>query len=182
MKDIKSSKFSVPDFPDSPEKGCHDVGFSDTIYIERADFKEKGEKGYRRLTMDQEVGLKHAGMVLKATKVVSPNEIDVEVIENSSFVLSTCFGGLRIFISYSSHMISVVFQICPVSEAETKPKAFVHWVSDRTKVGIVVRLYEKLFKHKNPEDPNEVPGGFLSDVNESSFVACNALADQSILR
>jgi len=150
LKDIKSSKFSVPDFPDSPEKGCHDVGFSDTIYIERADFKEKGEKGYRRLTMDQEVGLKHAGMVLKATKVVSPNEIDVE--------------------------------ICPVSEAETKPKAFVHWVSDRTKVGIVVRLYEKLFKHKNPEDPNEVPGGFLSDVNESSFVACNALADQSILR
>ena len=88
MKDIKSSKFSVPDFPDSPEKGCHDVGFSDTIYIERADFKEKGEKGYRRLTMDQEVGLKHAGMVLKATKVVSPNEIDVEVIEREFFV---CF-------------------------------------------------------------------------------------------
>jgi len=45
-----------------------------------------------------------------------------------------------------------------------------------------VRLYEKLFKHKNPEDPNEVPGGFLSDVNESSFVACNALADHSIFR
>ena len=41
MKDIKSSKFGVADFPDSPEKGCHDVGFSDTIYIERADFKEK---------------------------------------------------------------------------------------------------------------------------------------------
>ena len=93
-----------------------------------------------------------------------------------------CFGDLRIFIPYICVMISVVFQICPVSEAETKPKAFVHWVSDRTKVGIVVRLYEKLFKHKNPEDPNEVPGGFLSDVNESSFVACNALADQSILR
>ena len=95
MKDIKSSKFSVPDFPDSPEKGCHDVGFSDTIYIERADFKEKGEKGYRRLTMDQEVGLKHAGMVLKATKVVGPNEIDVEVIENSSFVLSNVFRGFE---------------------------------------------------------------------------------------
>ena len=32
-----------------------------------------------------------------------------------------------------------------------------------------VRLYEKLFHHKSPEDPSEVPGGFLSDVNEVFF-------------
>jgi len=25
------------------------------------------------------------------------------------------------------------------------------------------------FKHKNPEDPNEVPGGFLNDCNEDSL-------------
>lgn len=24
------------------------------------------------------------------------------------------------------------------------------------------------FKHKNPEDPNEVPNGFLSDINPNS--------------
>ena len=81
-----SSSFSVPDFPDRPEKGSHEVGFSSTIYIEAADFKAEGEKGYKRLTMDQDVGLKYAkaedgvdGLVLRVTKVVSDKEIDVEV-------------------------------------------------------------------------------------------------------
>ncbi|EPB75077.1 hypothetical protein ANCCEY_05847 [Ancylostoma ceylanicum] len=27
-------------------------------------------------------------------------------------------------------------------------------------------LLQSLFKSKNPEDPNEVPGGFLTDVNK----------------
>ena len=34
-----------------------------------------------------------------------------------------------------------------------KPKAFIHWVGDP--IEIEVRLYEQLFKHKNPEDPTE---------------------------
>ena len=52
-----------------------------------------------------------------------------------------------------------------------------------SKVQLEVRLYEKLFKHKNPEDPAEVPGGFLSDVNDNSLtVVSDAVADKSILR
>ncbi|KAK6008891.1 hypothetical protein OSTOST_26212 [Ostertagia ostertagi] len=38
-----------------------------------------------------------------------------------------------------------------------------------------------LFKSKNPEDPNEVPNGFLSDVNKDSLtVLHNVLIDRSI--
>jgi len=44
-----------------------------------------------------------------------------------------------------------------------------------------VRLYERLFRHKNPEDPIEVPGGLLSDCNSDSLVVvANALVDRSV--
>ena len=33
------------------------------------------------------------------------------------------------------------------------------------------------FKHKNPEDPTEVPEGFLSDVNMDSMSVYKAFAD-----
>merc|ERR1719167_1516326 len=130
---------SVPDFPDNPEKGSHEITFSPTIYIEKSDLNVSAnvEKGYRRLTREQEVGLRYANFIMKLVKVHQPrnganpadiSEIDVECI--------------------------------PVNEYPKKPKAFIHWVGNP--VEIEVRLYERLFKHKNPEDTSEVPGGFLT--------------------
>lgn len=34
--------------------------------------------------------------------------------------------------------------------------------------------------HKNPEDPNEVPGGYLSDCREDTLQILEAFADASI--
>lgn len=36
------------------------------------------------------------------------------------------------------------------------------------------------FQHQNPEDTNEVPGGFLSDINPHSLSVVQAAADKSI--
>lgn len=36
------------------------------------------------------------------------------------------------------------------------------------------------FKHKNPEDPSEVPGGFLSDCRTDTLKVVNAYADSSV--
>lgn len=36
------------------------------------------------------------------------------------------------------------------------------------------------FKHKNPEDPNEVPNGFLSDCREDTLKIVKAYADVSL--
>lgn len=36
------------------------------------------------------------------------------------------------------------------------------------------------FQHKNPEDANEVPGGFLTDCNRDSLSSVTALADISV--
>jgi len=149
---ITKRKISIPDFPDNPEKGSHEIAFSDAVFIEKDDFMEIGDKGYRRLTKDQSVGLRYANFAIKFLKVAKkdsngePLEIDVEAI--------------------------------PVDQVETKPKAFIHWVDANDCNKIEVRLYERLFKHKNPEDSTQVPGGFLSDVDENSLtVIDDAVAD-----
>ena len=141
---------TVPNFPSEPERGSHDVTFQSPFYIERDDWRPAMEKGYRRLCPGQQVGLRHAGLVMD---VVDTVEKDGEVVE-------------------------VRVRIVPVEEA-TKPKAFIHWVADP--VAAEVRMYGRLFKHKNPEDATEVPGGFLTDIAESSLDTRRAVADRHLL-
>uniref|UniRef100_A0A673Y7E4 Glutamine--tRNA ligase n=1 Tax=Salmo trutta TaxID=8032 RepID=A0A673Y7E4_SALTR len=139
----------VPDFPANEFMGSHVVPFTRTIFIEQSDFREVMEKGYKRLTPDQPVGLRHAGYVISVQKVIKGRVVELEV------------------------------HCCSSHEAAEKPKAFIHWVSEPQKCEI--RLYERLFLHKNPEDPSEVPGGFLSDINPNSLqVIDSALVDISV--
>jgi glutaminyl-tRNA synthetase len=145
-----SVSIKVPDFPSDPEKGSHSIEFDRVIYIEKSDFKEVPEKGYRRLAPNQTVGLRHAGYVLKVVEIKKDSAGNVEEIMCS----------------------------CENVEKAEKPKAFIQWVSNPLE--IEVRLYEKLFKHKNPEDPNEVPNGFLSDCNKDSLKLLKSFADQSL--
>lgn len=143
---------NIPDFPASPEnKSSHNITFDKVIYIEQSDFKESPEKGYRRLSPTQTVGLRHAGVVLKVTEVKKD----------------------------SSGKIVELICSCEKVENTEKPKAFIQWVSDPFE--IEVRLYERLFMHKNPEDVNEVPNGFLSDCNQDSLRILKSYADKSIL-
>ncbi|XP_049865211.1 probable glutamine--tRNA ligase isoform X2 [Pectinophora gossypiella] len=146
----KAVVVSVPDFPNETDRGSHKVVFNKVLYIEATDFKEQPEKGYRRLTPTQTVGLRHAGYVIKVSKVIKDGSGNVSEVE------------------------------CTAEPAESaeKPKAFIHWVAEP--ITIEVRLYEPLFKHKNPEDPTEVPGGFLSDCRDDTLKIVNAYADASI--
>lgn len=147
----KPIKLNVPDFPGQTDsKSSHDIIFDRVVYIEQSDFKETPEKGYRRLSPTQTVGLRHAGVVLKVTEV--KKDAAGKVLE----------------------------LICTCEKAETaeKPKAFIQWVSDPFE--IEVRLYERLFIHKNPEDVNEVPKGFLSDCNQDSLRVLKSYVDKAI--
>ncbi|XP_011874554.1 PREDICTED: probable glutamine--tRNA ligase isoform X2 [Vollenhovia emeryi] len=145
-------KLTAPDFPNDPERGHHEITFDEIVYIEATDFKEIEEKGFRRLTPKQPVGLKHAGVV-----------ITFESIEKDA----------------SGNITNIIVRQDPVSE-KNKPKAFIHWVSHPVLAS--VRLYERLFKHKNPEDTNEVPHGFLSDINPSSKKEIVAYMDNSLAK
>jgi len=143
-------ELAVPDFPSDREKGSHNVQYSNTIYIEKSDYRSTDEAGYRRLSPGQPVGLRHAGVVLSLVEeVVTDNKVT-----------------------------ELKVKATPVDEAE-KPKAFIHWVSDP--LDIEVRVYERLFMHKNPEDVTEVPGGFLTDLNKDSLSVHKAFADKYIV-
>uniref|UniRef100_A0A674IE92 Glutamine--tRNA ligase n=1 Tax=Terrapene triunguis TaxID=2587831 RepID=A0A674IE92_9SAUR len=147
----KALEVLVPNFPADETKGFHKVPFQAIIYIEQSDFREVMDKGYKRLAPGQPVGLRHAGYVIAVQNVVKDAGGQVMELEVT----------------------------CTKSDAAEKPKAFIHWVSEP--LVCEVRLYERLFLHKNPEDPAEVPAGFLSDLNPDSLrVIDGALADRSV--
>ncbi|XP_065673354.1 glutamine--tRNA ligase isoform X2 [Hydra vulgaris] len=142
---------TVPNIPLDEKAGNHNVPFGNVIFIERADFREVATKDYKRLSCDQSVGLRHAGKVITVTNVVRDS---------------------------SNHIIEI-HATSENSSMSNKPKAFIHWVCDP--ITCEVRIYDRLFKHPNPEDPKEVPGGFLSDINENSLqVIKNAFVDVSV--
>ncbi|VVC36997.1 Hypothetical protein CINCED_3A023917 [Cinara cedri] len=145
----KQKLLSVPDFPSDPDKGWHDVNFSSVLYIESNDFSQNPDKDYRRLTVDQSVGLRYAGIVIKVVEVKTAGTV-IEEIRVEAFDVKTA----------------------------PKPKAFIHWVSNP--IEIQVRLYERLFIHKNPEDTEQVPNGYLSDINPDSLKIVKAYADEYI--
>ncbi|KAI4824501.1 hypothetical protein KUCAC02_013006 [Chaenocephalus aceratus] len=145
------SDVRVPDFPANEARGSHTVPFTRTIFIEQSDFREVMEKGYKRLTPDQPVGLRHAGYVISVQKIIKDAQGKVVELEVN----------------------------CCSSDTAEKPKAFIHWVSQP--LVCEVRLYERLFLHKYPEDPSEVPNGFLTDINPLSLhTISSALVDTSV--
>jgi len=149
----KNSKLEVADFPAAPERGKHEINFDEIVYIDASDFRENNaEKGFRRLTKDQPVGLRYANFVINIVDIVKENDQIIEIKVNAT----------------------------PIDKIEKKPKAFIHWVAKPIKCE--VRLYERLFNHKNPEDKEQVPNGFLSDCNLNSLIINkNALIEDSIL-
>lgn len=151
LNGCEESKITVHDFPNDSIKGSHEVTLSSVVYIDGSDFKENPDKGFRRLSLNQTVGLKHAGLVITVIEAVKSSDGSISELKvNAEPVSST-----------------------------NKPKAFIQWVSNP--VSVQVRLYERLFNHKNPEDTNEVPNGFLSDINPNSLKVEMGLADQSLL-
>ena len=103
------------------------------------------------MTPNQAVGLRYAGLVITLEKIIK---------------------------DASGNIVELEVKCLASTENQQKPKAFIHWVSQP--VTVEVRLYERLFQHQNPEDANEVPGGFLSDINPNSLSIVQALADKSI--
>jgi len=148
--EMTRKNIKVPDFPSEPEKGEHSVTLDKEFFIEKSDFREKMEAGYRRLCPGQAVGLRYAGLVMEVVEV-----------EKSA-----------------GDVVEVKVKTTPIEEA-SKPKAFIHWVADP--VVVEVRMYSRLFKHKTPEDPAVVPGGFLEDIAENTLDVREAYADKHLV-
>uniref|UniRef100_A0A2K6WLB3 Probable glutamine--tRNA ligase n=1 Tax=Onchocerca volvulus TaxID=6282 RepID=A0A2K6WLB3_ONCVO len=132
---------SVPDFPnDSDHSEQHVIAADRVIFIERSDYREdETDRSFHRLTKNKLVGLKYLGIVISFLSELK-NE--------------------------NGEVTELIVKASKIS-SESKPKAYLHWVANPAHCQ--VRIYERLFRHKNPEDANEVPSGFLSDCNENSL-------------
>ncbi|VDN02477.1 unnamed protein product [Thelazia callipaeda] len=152
-KIVLPKSISVPDFPnDANCTNSHLVAVDRTIFIEQSDYKkDTNDRNFRRLTKNQSVGLKYLGIVLSVTEELMDGNGEVTEIKVSASQLTSA----------------------------NKPKAFIHWVANP--IRCEVRLYNRLFKHKNPEDSKEVPNGFLSDCSSDSLQILDAVyIDKSI--
>uniref|UniRef100_A0A1I8F4I2 glutamine--tRNA ligase n=1 Tax=Macrostomum lignano TaxID=282301 RepID=A0A1I8F4I2_9PLAT len=144
----------------SGARGSHSIASfsasSGVLYLEREDFRDGGKAGagagFKRLTEDQPVGLKHANVAIAVRQVVRNAAGQVSELRAPSACL-------------------------PLDSLPAKPKCFVHWVADP--VQVEVRLYEQLFTMKNPE---EHPDGLIAAMNPNSLaVKPGALADRYLL-
>lgn len=144
--------FIVPNHPNNPELGTHEIVFTKTIYIERSDFKEKYDKKYKRLKLGEEIRLRYA-YIIKAEKI--------EKDEHNNIISIICY--------------------CDLSTLGKKPKnkknpSVIHWISIENTLPAEFRLYNPLFNIKNPEEKKD----FLSYVNSESIVKKQGFIEKKI--
>ena len=71
---------TAPKFPKRIEEGDRKMTLSQTVYIDAQDFSENPPKGFKRLTKDQNVGLKYANVVLKLVEIKKDGDKIIELI------------------------------------------------------------------------------------------------------
>ena len=136
-------QFTVPNHPQKPEHGNHDVPFSREIYIERADFMEDPPRKYFRLRPGGEVRLRYAYLVT-CTDVIKDdagNVIEIHARHDPESRGGNAVDGRKV-------------------------KGTIHWVSARHAHSVPVRLYDRLFKSPMPGADT---GDYLDDINEESI-------------
>ncbi|OPX24198.1 MAG: glutamine--tRNA ligase, partial [Candidatus Cloacimonas sp. 4484_140] len=131
--------------PEDESAGTRKVPFSKELYIEQEDFMEDPPKKFYRLAPGREVRLRYA-YFLRCNSVVKDD--DGNVIELHCTYDPKTKGGS--------------------APDGRKVKATLHWVSAPHAIDAEVRLYEKLFVNKNP---NDAPEGkdFISNINPHSL-------------
>lgn len=138
-------EIELPFSPKDPAFGTHIVPFSNTVYIDRSDFREVDSPDYFRLAPGKAVGL---------LKVPYP-------IKAEGFKKDEATGLVtEVHATYEKPAEGTSFK---------KPKTYIQWVglsaAHSSPIKAEVRVYNPLFKSL---DPDAVEGGFLNDINPNS--------------
>lgn len=135
-------KLIVPNHPNDPSLGTHEIFFTNTIYIERKDFKEKYDKKYKRLKIGHEIRLRYS-YIIKAEKIKKD--------KNGNIISLVCFCDLNTLGKKPSNK---------------KNPSVIHWISLKNSFPAEFRIYNPLFNIKNPEQEEN----FLSFLNPNSLI------------
>ncbi len=141
--------------PEKPEEGHRKVPFSNTIYIERADFMEDPPKKFFRLSPGSEVRLKYA-YIIRCESVIK--DADGNITEIRCTYDPETKSGMG---------------------STKKVKGTLHWVSAEHAMEADVRLYDRLFNEPNPDD---IPEGsdFKDSLNPGSLKVVTGLIEPSV--
>ena len=128
------------------------IPLTSEIYIDRKDFEEVPPKGFKRLTTDGEVRLRHA-YVIKCDEVIKD--------ENGEVVELKC---------------SIDPETLGKNPEGRKVKGVVHWVSATKGIPAEVRIYDRLFTESDPE----VGGDFLANLTPESLKVVQAVIEPAL--
>ena len=129
--------------PEKPEAGSRKVPFSNTLYIDRADFMEEPVKGYFRLAPGKEVRLRY-GYFITCTGVDKDAEGNITAI-HATYDPETRGGN---------------------APDGRKVKGTIHWVSAKHAVPFEARIYDRLF---TVEEPGAGDVDYLTQLNPDSL-------------
>ena len=132
--------------PEDPSAGTRAVPFSREVYIEREDFMEDPPLRFHRLAPGREVRLR-AACYVTCTDVIKDE--DGNVVELRCTFDPESRGGS--------------------SPDGRRVRGTLHWVSVRHAVEAEVRLYDRLFRVKNPQEITD-GGDFDEALNPDSLV------------
>ncbi|WP_047689580.1 glutamine--tRNA ligase [Vibrio sp. ZOR0018] len=149
----KIETLTLANHPNKPEMGEREVPFTRELWIEREDFREEGNKKYKRLVLGKEVRLRGA-YVIKAERIEKDAQGNITTI----------------FCTYDMDTLGK-------NPADgRKVKGVIHWVSADKALPAEIRLYDRLFTVPNPAAADN----FAETINPDSLVKINGFVEPSL--
>lgn len=143
----------IANHPQQEDRGTRKVNFSNTLYIDKADFQESANKHYKRLVLDGYVRLRGA-YIIKATEMITDS---------------------------NGEITEIIAEIVPGSLGKNvegvKARGVIQWVSAKDAIDITVHNYGTLFAEKNP---NALPGELIDYVNHDSLEVVQGKGEPSL--
>ena len=139
---------------DIPKEGTRKVPFTREVWIERTDFAENPPKGWRRMSLGEEIRLRY-GYIVKCNHIEKDD---------------------------NGHVVTIHVTYDPSTKSgETAPgrksKGTIHWVSATEGLRAPVYLYDRLFRVPNPDSAE---GTLLDHVNPDSLQVIEAVVEPSL--
>lgn len=154
----KSETVYADNNPEDENAGKREMTFARELYIERSDFMEEAPKKYFRLSLGNEVRLKH-GYIIKAESVVKDENGEILEIHCSYDTDSKSGSGTQ--------------------ASKRRVKGTLHWVAAQVALPITIRYYDRLFSDEAPDGHKDKD--FLEFLNPDSLEVSNkALAEPAL--
>jgi glutaminyl-tRNA synthetase len=149
----KSEQLIAPCHPKDESMGTRTLPFSRELYIDRADFKEVGNKQYKRLKLNKEVRLRNA-------YVIRADDFKTDEAGNITEVHCTYDAGT----------------LGKNPEDGRKVKGVIHWVDATVNKPAEFRIYDRLFLVDNPAAEEDIHNA----LNPESLVVQNGFVEVNL--